>query len=410
VGLTRRGWALATITAALLVGGRLFGLVELYVAGTATGLLLGSTALFVGLTRLQVEVRRTVHPPRVYAGTPSRVDLVVRNRSRRKTPVLRLEDTVTGTRGAQLLLGPLAPGADAQAAYRLPTARRGIVQIGPLTVALGDAFGLSEIRLEGAGVSELTVLPTIDRISAPPHTTGDDPHSGAEHPNSLGRSGEDFYALRRYVVGDDLRRVHWRATARHDELMVRQDEIPWQGRATILLDVRRSTTSPEALDLAVSAAASIVMASWRRQDLIRLVATDGTDSGFAAGHGPVDALMEYLATVEVSAESSFRSSVDRLAHGSAGGALVAVVSDMSEAELDAIARLRTRYGWVKIVSFEPSSWDPSAPESDRVSTPLLLRVRRSRPFAAVWESAVGRRRPGLVDAASALVDRFEEAG
>ncbi len=69
-------------------------------------------------------------------------------------------------------------------------------------------------------------------------TTGNDPLAGAEHPNALGRGGEDFYALRHYVVGDDLRRVHWPSTARHDELMVRQDELPWQGRATVLVDVR----------------------------------------------------------------------------------------------------------------------------------------------------------------------------
>jgi len=49
----------------------------------------------------------------------------------------------------------------------------------------------------------------------------------------VGRVGDDFYALRPYVVGDDMRKVHWPSTARRDELMVRQDELPWQGRVTI---------------------------------------------------------------------------------------------------------------------------------------------------------------------------------
>jgi uncharacterized protein (DUF58 family) len=390
VKLTRRGWTLAALTAVLLLSGRLFGLVELFVAGAAAGVLLASTALVVGFTRLQVEVRRSIHPPRVHAGSPSRVDLVVRNRSRRRTPVLRLEDSVTGTRGAQLLLGPMPAGDDARAAYRLPTERRGIVQIGPLAVVLGDPFGLAEVRLEGAGVSELTVLPPIDRISPPPHTTGDDPHAGAEHPNALGRSGEDFYALRRYVVGDDLRRVHWGATARHDELMVRQDELPWQGRATVLLDVRMAAVEPEALDVAVSAAASIVMACWRRQDLIRLVTTDGTDSGFAAGHGQVDAIMEHLATVQPSRENSFRASIEHLTHGSIGGAFVAVVADMAAPELEAIARLRTRYGWLRIVTIDRSTWDPQVPVVEADAHRHLLRVTRDRPFPLTWEAAVGR--------------------
>jgi uncharacterized protein (DUF58 family) len=389
--LTRRGWILAGLTVVLLLGARLFGLVELYVAGAAAGVLLASTALVVGFTRLQVEVNRSIHPPRVHAGAPSRVDLLVRNRSRRRTPVLRLEDSVTGTRGAQLLLGPMAAGDDARAAYRLPTERRGIVQIGPLSVVLGDPFGLAEVRLEGAGVSELTVLPAVDRISPPPHTTGDDPHAGAEHPNALGRSGEDFYALRNYVVGDDLRRVHWGATARHDELMVRQDELPWQGRATVLLDVRMATTTPEALDVAVSAAASVVMACWRRQDLIRLVTTDGTDSGFAAGHGQVDAIMEHLATVQPSRENNFRASLDHLTRGSIGGAFVAVVGDMAANELEAIARLRTRYGWLRIITFDASAWDPQAPAAAETERHRhLLRVTRDRPFVPAWEATVGR--------------------
>lgn len=387
--LTRRGWTVAALVGVLLVTGRLFGLVELFIAGVVAAVLLLSTVLVVGFTRLRVEVRRAVHPPRVHAGAPSRVDLLVRNRNRRATPVLRLEDAVTGTRGAQLLLAPLGPGDEARAAYRLPTEHRGIVQIGPLSVVLGDPFGLAEMRLAAAGVSELTVLPAIDRISPPPHTAGDDPHAGADHPNALGRSGEDFYALRQYVVGDDLRRVHWRATARHDDLMVRQDELPWQGRVTVLLDVRAATMSDEALDLAVSAAASIVTASWRRQDLIRLVTTDGTDSGFAAGHGPVDAIMEHLATVGTSEEAAFRSSIDRLAHGSVGGALVAVVADMPQSEIDALVRLRTRYGWVRIVQFERSSWDPQAPDERAEPSRSLLRIGRTRPFATAWESTVG---------------------
>src|SRR5690606_20416846 len=170
--LTRRGWTLAGATVVLLLAGRVFGLIELYVAAAAGGALVLATLAFVGLTRLRVEVRRSIHPPRVHAGAPSRVDLAVRNRSRRRTPVLRLEDRVSGTRGAQLLLGPMLPGDEARAAYRLPTERRGILQVGPLSVVLGDPFGLAEVRLEGAGVSELTVLPAVDRISPPPHTTG----------------------------------------------------------------------------------------------------------------------------------------------------------------------------------------------------------------------------------------------
>lgn len=386
--LTRRGWTLLVMAFGLLVGGRILGVVEFYVMGTAAASLVVTSATAVALTRVRLEVSRQVHPPRVHAGSSSRSEVRIRNRAHHRTPVLRIEDAVTRTRGARLLLGPLRGGRTASASYELPTDRRGLVEVGPLEVVLADPFGMTESRMRGAGVAELTVFPRIARVSPPPHTTGDDPHAGAEHPNALGRSGDDFYALRNYVLGDDLRRVHWKATARHDELMVRQDELPWQGRATLLVDLRRTTNTPESLELVISAAASVLHACWMRQDLVRLVSTDGIDLGFAAGHAHVDSIMEHLATAEAVLEGAFRATVDRLSTSTIGGALIALVSDLSEAELTAITQLRSRFAWIAVVKFEPSSFDPSAPDEGRSGDPLLVEVTRSRPFTDAWEDAV----------------------
>ena len=109
-----------------------------------------------------------------------------------------------------------------------------------------------------------------------------------------------------YVVGDDLRRVHWAATARHDDLMVRQDELPWQGRATVVIDTRAAAHTPETFERAVSAAASVVTAAARRQDLVRLVSLDGADSGFAGGHSHAEALLEHLACIEPTTDAPAR--------------------------------------------------------------------------------------------------------
>ncbi len=164
-------------------------------------------------------------------------------------------------------------------------------------MVIGDPFGLTTVATVAAPAVEVTVYPHIDQIEPLPYTTGHDPLAGARQPNSLGRTGEDFYALRPYVVGDDLRRIHWPSSARHDELLVRQNELPWQGRTTVLLDVRKSAHSGDSLEVAVSAAASIVAATARRHDLIRLVTTAGSDSDFAPGSDHVEAIMEHLAVV-----------------------------------------------------------------------------------------------------------------
>ena len=114
-----------------------------------------------------------------------------------------------------------------------------MLQVGPLDVVVGDPFGLTARRGRRARASpSWSSTPASIRSSALPVASGHDPQATARHPNALGRAGDDFYALRPYQVGDDLRRVHWPATAHHDELMIRQHELPWQERTTVLLDVR----------------------------------------------------------------------------------------------------------------------------------------------------------------------------
>jgi uncharacterized protein (DUF58 family) len=276
--LTRQGWLVGLGAALLLLGGRILGLFEVFALGViATTLLIGS-AVLVRAARLELEVGRVVHPARVHVGQRSRVDLSVRNTRGRRTPVLRLRDPVSGTRGADLLVPPLASAERSVAAYRLPTERRGIVRIGPLDVVVTDPFGLVDLATAGAPEVQLTVLPHIDPVAPLPYTSAHDPQAGIRQLNSLGRTGEEFYALRPFTVGDDLRRVHWPSSARLDELMVRQNELPWQGRTTVLLDVRDAAHHGDSIEVAVSAAASIVAATARRQELVRRVTTGGSDS------------------------------------------------------------------------------------------------------------------------------------
>ena len=264
--------------------------------------------------------------------------------------------------------------------------------VGPLEVVVADPFGLASSAVDAAPRTELTVFPRIDDIVPVPHTSGDDPHAGAEHPSGLGRSGEDFYALRPYVVGDDLRRVHWPSTARRDELTVRQDELPWQGRVTVLLDVRRATHAPPSLELAVSAAASVVTASWKRRDLVRFATTDGTDFGFAAGAAHAEAVMEHLAVLQGCAGGTLRGMVESLSTSTSSGALVVVVGAIPEPELAALAGQRGRFGSATIVAIDRSAWDPRAPLPPPLASPRIVRVDRDHPFAPSWNLAMQQRR------------------
>ena len=288
------------------------------------------------------------------------------------------------------MVNPLDSGATARAAYRFPTERRGVVAIGPLEVEVADPFGLARLVIPASGVSELIVYPLVESVTAIPLTSGNDPLAGAEHPNALGRSGEDFYALRPYVVGDDLRRVHWPSTARNDDLMVRQDELPWQGRATVVLDVRASRHDLDTLERAVSAAASLVVAGARRQDLLRLVTTAGADSGFAAGHSHIEAILEHLACITATDDSTFRRTLDALAAGTTGGALVVIAGRSSESDREQLNRLGRRYGSYRLVSFVDGGDDDGATATHDGASTLTLSPTAAFPTAWTAACASGR--------------------
>lgn len=389
--LTRQGWLVAIGVCVMTAAGRFLGLAELFALGLVAAVLLIGSALLVGTTRLDLQVGRSIHPGRVQVGTPTRVDLSLRNKRAIRTPVLQLRDPVTGTKGADLLVSPLGRGERTVAAYRLPTERRGLVRIGPLKVVIGDPFGLTSIATTAAPATDVTIYPHVDRIDPLPYTTGHDPLAGARQPNSLGRSGEDFYALRPYAMGDDLRRIHWPSSARHDELLVRQSELPWQGRTTVLLDVRSAAHAGDSLEVAVSAAASIVTATARRHDLIRLVTTGGSDSDFAPGTDHVEAIMQHLAIVPAAAAGSLRGAVDLLSRRSNGGSLVVILAEAPAADRAAAASLRSRYGSLTIVRLDRSSWDPRAPVG-ATDDPSTVLVTRDVPFAAGWNAHVRGRR------------------
>jgi uncharacterized protein (DUF58 family) len=393
--LSRQGWLLAFGGFVLLVLARLLGIDELYVFGACCLGLVALAVVYVAARRLELEVNRAVHPARVHAGRVSRVDLRVRNLQGVDTPVLRLHEPVTGTPGAELLVPPLSRRSAAVASYRLPTDRRGILTVGPLEVMVNDPFGLARTSLRAAAPVEVTVYPRVEDVRPVPYTATSDPLSGARQPHSLGRTGDDFYALRPYVVGDDMRRVHWPSTARHDEMLVRQQEQPWQGRTTILLDVRRAAHDVATFEAAVSAAASIAVANSMRRDMLRMMTTAGSDTGFGLGHSHLQALLEHLAVVETDGSASLRRSAEAL-HKVGGGALVVVMGQTIPEELVAVSRLRGRFGSVLLVQVEHGRGSANGNGKGtgggvaRGPAGAVIKVAPGTSFASVWDPMVAR--------------------
>ncbi len=370
----------------LVAGGRALGLVELFVlAAGSVGLVLAG-ALYVLTRHPDLEATRQLNPPRVHVGDNSRVELSLRNRSRRRSPVLTLRDALAGgPRQARFLLPPLAPGQSDQASYRLPADRRGVFAIGPLEAERSDPFGLTRRSSPVAPVTELTVYPRIDPVRPLPDSPGRDRHHTTPRAAAVGLTGEDFYALRAYQQGDDMRRVHWPSTARRDEIMIRQNEVPWQGRATIVLDTRARLHTETSLEAAISAAASVVTACWQHGSVVRLVTTDGVDSGFGSGAGHLEVVLARLAKLEPAGDGP--GGLDSLGPNRAVDGAVAVIttSGIDTVDLERLTRLARSPSAVTLVAFdgrrprEAARWPAIG---------HVVVVAANRPFAPAWDATL----------------------
>ena len=376
--LTTRGWALTVGGLLLALAGRLLGLIELYVLAAGCWALMAVALAFLALRRAEVEARRTLTPSRVRAGDETRIELAVTNLGTSATPVIELRDPVDGgPKRARLLMAPLPAGATERAHYRIPTDRRGVVTVGPLEVRRFDSLGLAAKSAVVAPVSELVVYPLFEELLPLPHAPGDDRRGGFRRATAMGATGDDFYALRPWVVGDDLRQVHWPSTARRDEVMVRQHDVPWQGRATVVLDIRAPLHDDESLEQAVSAAAGILTASARGDAQVRLVNTDGADSGFGSGPAHLEALLERLALVE-----GGEGDLPALPHTSGAMALV-VSADVPATDLAHLARLGDRPGSLTVVVVARKG-----ARSQPAAAGTVVRIGPGEPLAPAWNRAV----------------------
>jgi uncharacterized protein (DUF58 family) len=293
--LTRSGWGAVLAACVTVALGRLFGVIELFVLAVA---ILAAVVWAVATTARplpKLHVRRAVVPGVVSVGEPARVELMVANDSHRRSPVLRLWEPV-GSAGATMNLSPLRPGERTVAAYRPPTSTRGIVQAGPVRVRRTDVLGLASRTTTLPGTTELLVTP---RHRPVPFGAGSIGGSLGEFVRikALGQSGTEFHTLRPYVVGDDLRRINWKVSARTNEWIVKETSPEGMRRCTVVFDRSGGDDTPE-FEQSVSVAASLVTGASAAGLITRFVST-GVDM---RGPDVAETALRWLATVQASSE------------------------------------------------------------------------------------------------------------
>lgn len=355
-GLTTRGRSFFAAGIAAAICAYVLGQSDLLRVGLLLAVLplICATALF--RTRYRVAAARRLTPARVPAGSEARVRLRMDNVSRLPTSLLMLQDRVPNVLGPRprFVLDRVEPGGHREVSYRVRSDLRGRYPLGPLELRLSDPFGMCELTRSFSAYDTLTVIPRVEPLP-PVRLSGEASGYGDGRQRSLTLAGEDDVIPRGYRYGDDLRRVHWRSTARYGELMVRREEQPQRARCTVLLDTRglafEGSGPDSAFEWAVSGAASVLVHMLERGFSVRLLTDTGASvpgegaDGFAgAGQETADAaglMMDTLAVIDHSDGAGLSRAYDVL-RGGGEGLLVAFFGALDEEQATVAARMRQR--------------------------------------------------------------------
>jgi uncharacterized protein (DUF58 family) len=365
-GLTVRGRAVLAAGISAIVCALGLGQSDLLRVGILLVTLPAICAVVLSRRHFRVACTRTLLPHRVAAGQPARVHLELANVSTTRCSVMLVEERVPyvlGTRPRFVLPG-LEPGDRRGVAYSVRSEVRGRFTIGPLAVRLSDPFGLVEQARSFTARDTLVVTPQVHALPGLPWRS-DWGGRGDSRPRAVAASGEDDVATREYRHGDDLRRVHWRSTARRGELMVRREEQPWQSRASILVDRRASAHHGEglasSLEWVVSAAASIAHHLVGLGYIVRLIDGPGHHDWSDPAGGGDGPLLDQLAVVEPGSSAVLAEGLNHARASQRGGLVVAVLGDMDDDTAEDVARLRRQGTSCVAIVLDTRSFDLGAP-------------------------------------------------
>ena len=338
MALTARGTGLLVAGPVLLAAGFGFGYRELTVLGCAALLAVGF-AVGYATWRPRLVVTRACEPDRVTRGEASQVTLTVHNRSRIRGATLVAYDRCGANTVAVPLLR-LRPGRDTVVGYPVPTDRRGVVDIGPLRVERRDPLGLARVARTHGGTSRVWVYPTVHPLAAVPVGVV---RSLDGRVDRVPHGSITFDALREYVVGDELRHVHWRTTARVGELMVREHVDTALPRLVVLLDDRTGVQTPDSFEAACEAAASVVVAAHREDLPLALHLVSGVAvGGDGRRHTGSRAYLDALAEAELH-DADLTHATARLRQRRAGDTLIHLTGPGGQDDLGEIGALRGAY-------------------------------------------------------------------
>lgn len=394
LGLTRAGAAAAVAAVLIWISARI-------VAGTAMYLFAYGLALAVFAAtalaprRLKLEASREGLFPRTTEG--QRLSVTLQLKAKRRASTLVLEEKLPQRLGqtVRVPVARIGSGQVIQHDYTLRCQRRGVYRVGPLTAVTSDPLGLATRRTVVAPEFELLVHPELDNLEDQALTRQFEEPPQRPPVSKPWPSGMEFFGMREYTRGDDLRRIVWRASARTGRLMVREAEQGVTDKVVILLDTDRGGHSrdgeglSESFEAGVRTAASLATFHLANGYTVRLQGNDGELTSPLRGVASQLQLMDTYARVDMG-RTPLVTTLSRLAANPPRDAHVVVITPRLGPAEAARLRLVVRTGAsVLVVAL---LWSEGSEDILATATELGCQVSAVRPgtdLAADLKTAVG---------------------
>ncbi|MFP5343294.1 MAG: DUF58 domain-containing protein [Candidatus Limnocylindria bacterium] len=223
-------------------------------------LILGGSYVAVRLGLSDLEAGYAVSQLHGHVGDQLRVTYTLRNTSRLPKPWLEVHNPTTLPGGLPGRAIDLGGRRERSWLVRAPLTRRGQFRIEPLHIRTGDPFGFFEAQATvGQGVGVM-VYPRMEPIPGwrLPAASLEGSHAA---PERTLQTTPLATAVRPYAPGDSMNRIHWRSTARHGEIQVKEFELERTADAWIILDLERRIQAGRGdgstTEVAIRAAAAI---------------------------------------------------------------------------------------------------------------------------------------------------------
>jgi uncharacterized protein (DUF58 family) len=344
-GVTRAGVSALLAAGVLIVLGAVLHWRGLWVIGLGLLLLL-LAGLAVVLRPSRLVVERQIQPPRVPKHSTAIAFLTFANRGRTSVGPT-VANQAMGDTDVRTVIPRLRRGEQGSRAYRLPTRQRGIFDVGPVEVNRADPFGLFRRTRKHGDTERIWVYPRLLAFKTLP--AGLTRHLEGPTSDTAPAGNITFHRLRDYVVGDDLRMVHWRSSARTGSLVVKHNVDTSQPYTVVLLDQRPDWYSADTFESAVDVAASVLAACSLNKAPVELRLTDSTVVG-----GPrlreVTPLLDHLTGVRFDDSGSLRGELVKLRRARGGTSLVVVTGMLITDDLPHVAALRRRFEQLVVLS------------------------------------------------------------